>query len=312
MSVVWILCTGVGYLALLAVLLFFVHPKADPQWLQTIVNSVGLPLPVEIVPTVVATQRRAAQATFLSTAIGVVLATVGVLLAHVQAFPAIFFLGLTTTFLAIGIGSAIATVLLEDARHRGQVRLARLRSVGLADFRGTVERWTPRGIVVLALAAFSFRVAVSPGGIPSTPPFLFACAGAMVISLAISEGASRSLVKRGPPAVSAPELAWDDAVRARAFNPIALTPFYLGGYFNIASIASYSNSRSEAVVLAAQLSVGVELLFASGLRGWAILSAKAKHQQRFLRRLWLALASAPTVAAPTVAAPTAATAATQP
>lgn len=301
MSVLWIIGISSGFLVGTAFLLFIVRPKTNSQRMQVIVNTVGLPLTSEIEPTVAATLRREVRAGFLSIAIGISVAIVGMLVAHVHAVTAIFFIDFTTTLFAIGVGSAVATVAQEDARQKSQIRFARLQSVGISDYRAPLEQWLPRVFVVLALAVFAFRVVVASGGIGGTPPFLFVYAGAMLLSLAICEVASRLLVRRGQPAGSALELAWDDALRSCALNAIAIAPFYLGGYFTIASIAFYPISRSPVAVFAVDLSVCVELLFAAGLLAWVIAATARKPQQRYLRRLWPEFASGRGSATPTPA-----------
>jgi hypothetical protein len=286
MSDLWIVLVGAITLVFLAILFFVVRPINQKQRIQVVVNNAGIPLTTEIEPMVTGTLRREVRLGFASVAVGVGVATAGMILAGVHARGAVLFIDASAVLLAIGIGGVIGSVAQEDARQKSQVRFARLRSVGISDYRAPLEQWLPRIVIILALAVFAFRVAVGTGGIAATPPFLFVYAAAMLISLAICEIASRALVRRGQPAGSALELAWDDALRSRALNSIALAPLYLGAYFNIASIAFYSNSRSAAAVLAVDLSAGVELLFALGLLLWAISWYYRKPQQRYLRRLW--------------------------
>ena len=303
MSLLWIVAIGGGYLVFLAIMLFVVRPKLQSQRIQVVVNNAGLPLTREIEPTVAATLRREVRLGFLTVALGLVVATVGMILANVHGLGSIVFIDFSAVFLAIGIGSAIGTVAQEDARQKSDVRFARLRSVGISDYRAPLEQWMPRVVIALALAVFVFRVVVSPGGVGATPAFLFVYAAAMVVSLAISEIATRTLVRRGQPAGSALELAWDDALRSRALNSIALSPLYLGGYFSIASIAFYPGGRGPAAVLAVEVSAGLTMLFAVGLLVWAIASPSRKPQQRYLRRLWPEFLSAAAPATTPATAP---------
>ena len=275
-----------GYLIFLAFLLFVVRPRAKSRRIQLLVNAVGLPLTSELEPTVEATLRREVWVGFLSMAVALALASTGMILGGVHSTQQVFFIDFTAVLLAIGISSAIATSVHEDARQRREVRFARLTSVDIDDYRGWAQRWAPRVLVVVALAVFAFRVIVVPGGVAATPAFLFVYAGAIIVSLAIYEITSHTLLRRGQPAGSALELAWDDALRSRALNLIAIAPVYLACYFNIASIAFYPTSRSAGAVLAVQLSAVAEMLFAVGLLVWVIGTSSRKPQQRFLRRLW--------------------------
>ena len=286
MSNLWIVGIGAIFLAFLAFLFFVVRPKNLTQRIQVVANNAGLPLTAEIEPMVVGTLRRDVRIGFASVAVGVAIASAGMVIAGEHSPGAIVFIDMSAVLLAIGIGGVIGFVAQEDARQKSQVRFARLSSVGISDYRAPLEQWMTRVVIILALAAFIFRVVAGTGGIAATPPFLFVYAAAMLVSLGICEIASRALVRRGQPAGSPLELAWDDALRSRALSSISLAPLYLGGYFNIASITFYPNSRSAAAVLAVELSAGLELLFALGLLLWAISWITRKPQQRYLRRLW--------------------------
>jgi hypothetical protein len=237
-------------------------------------------------PVVVAAQRRGVRVGFASIAAGLLIAAAGMLVAHVGSLSEVVFVDFTAILISIGVGSAVGTVVREDARQKSQVRFARLRSVGVSDYRSAPERWAPRIAVLLALAAFVFRLIIAPGSLGGTPIFLLIYAGGMVLSLALCETGSRLLVRRGQPAGSALELAWDDALRSRALNGIALAPLYLGAYFNIATVAFYPPTRGDGAAVAVQLSSILELLFAACLFAWAIFAGRTKPQQRYLRRLW--------------------------
>ncbi len=286
MSDIWIFGVSGGFLALAAIMFFVVQPKTSPRRLQAVVNSVGLPLPPELLPVVVAAQRRGVRVGFASIAAGLLIAAAGMLLAHDGSLGEVVFVDFTAILVSISVGSAVGTVVREDARQKSQVRFARLRSVGVSDYRSAVERWAPRVVVALSLAAFAFRLVIAPGSPGGTPIFLFIYSGAIVLSLAFCEIGSRLLVKRGQPAGSALELAWDDALRSQALNGIALAPLYLGAYFNIAVISLNPPTRGDGGVIAVELSVILELLIAACLLAWAIFAGRTKPQQRYLRRLW--------------------------
>lgn len=302
MSILMILGFGLGYLAFLAILFFLVRPKTQRQRIQLLVNSVGLPLTTEIEPTVVANQRREVLVGYLGVVAGITIATAGMIIAGVRSPGQVFLIDFTLMFVCVGIALAVSFVVHEDRRQRGEVRFARLRAVTIDDYRAPLERWMPRIVVILAVAAFALRVILTPGTFGIAAAFLYLYTGLTVLSLVISEVASRALVKRGQPAGSALELAWDDALRSRALTAIAVSPFYLGIYLNIAAIALYPSSGSAAAALGVQIEAlvvvaGSVLILVSSLRSYS-----AKGQQRYLRRLWPDLVLTPAVTTPAASA----------
>jgi len=275
---------GVGYLVFLAFLLFVVRPKTQSRRVQLLVNSVGLPLTADIEPTIVASQKREVRAGFIGIAIGIAFASAGMIIARVGTPGQMFLIDFTSVLVFAGIAIAVATLARENRRQTSDVRFARLRAVNISDYRGPFERWVPRVVVILALGAFAVRVALTPGTFGLAAAFLYLYAALMVVSLAISEFAGRLLLKRGQPAGSALELAWDDALRSRALTAISVAPLYLGMYFGIAAVALYPSSGSASDALGVQIEavaviVGAGLLLASAI-------ASLRPQQRYLRRLW--------------------------
>jgi hypothetical protein len=301
MSDLMIVGFGAGYLVFLAFLFFIVRPKTQRQRTRLLVNTVGLPLTSEIEPIVVSSQRREVRVGYLGVAVGIAIASAGMIVGRVTSPGQVFLIDFTLAFVCVGIALAISSVVYESRRQRGDVRFARLRAVTLSDYRAPLERWLPRIVVVLALAAFAARVILTPGTFGISAAFLYLYAALTVVSLVICEVASRALVRRGQPAGSALELAWDDALRSRALTSIAVSPFYLGSYLNIAAIALYPSSGSAAAALGVQIEAlvviaGSVLMLVSALRSYS-----AKGQQRYLRRLWPEF-TAPAASATTAAA----------
>jgi hypothetical protein len=286
MSTQLILGFGAGYLVFLAFLLFVVRPRTQARRIQLLVNSVGLPLTAEIEPTIIENQRREVRVGFVGIVIGVVAASTGMLIARVSSPGEIFLIDLTLAVVAVGIALALAAVVHEDRRQKRTVRFARLRAVTMDDYRGGIDRWMPRIVVVFTLAAFAFRVILTPGTFGISAAFLYLYAILTVVSLAFCEIASRLLIRRGQAAGSALELAWDDALRSRALTSIAVAPFYLGLYFNIAAIALYPSSGSAAAALGVQIEALVALLASGVLLATSVRALGTNARQRFLRRLW--------------------------
>lgn len=297
MSVVQIVGFGAGYLVFLSFLLFVVRTKTQRQRIQVLVNSVGLPLSSEMEPIVIANQKREVRAGFVGIVIGVVAASVGMILAGVTIPGEMFLVDFTSIIVFTGITIAFSTLIREHRRQDSGIRFARVRAVGIADYRDAFERWMPRIIVALALAAFALRAALSPSAFGLTAAFLYLYAVLTVVSLAISEVASRVLVTRGQPAGSALELAWDDALRSRALTAISVAPFALGSYFGIAAVALYPSSGSASDAFGVRAEVLVVFAACALLLVSAIRSGLTKTGQRYLRRLW------PELLAPVAAVP---------
>ena len=286
MPVIQIVGFGAGYLAFLAFLLFIVRPKTQRQRIQVLVNSVGLALTSEMEPIVIANQKREVRSGYLGIVVGVAVASAGMIAAGVTRPAEMFLVDFTSIIVFAGIAVAVSTLTREDRRQKSGKRFARLTAVGIADYRDAFERWMPRIIVILALAAFELRAILTPSTFGLTAAFLYLYAALTVGSLAISEIASRLLVTRGQPAGSALELAWDDALRSRALAAIAVSPFVLGSYFGIAAAALYPSTGSAGDALGVRAEALVVFVACALLLISAIRSVVAKTGQRYLRRLW--------------------------
>jgi uncharacterized membrane protein (DUF485 family) len=290
MSTLWILCVGVGYLALYAVLLFVARPRSAAGRLDKVAGSVGLPVSAEIEPTVRSTENLQIRVAFISIVIGLIAATLGMFVGHTGSVVQMFWIDFTISIAAASLGSAIATLVHEDSRQRVQVRLARLRAVSIVDYRAPLEQWLPRIAVAVAVVGFIVRIAVDPGGASGVPPFLYVYAVLMVATLVICEIAGRVLVRRGQPAGSAIELAWDDALRSRALSAIAVSPFFLGAYFGFVTLAFYPPTHSAGSAPGSIVEISLDLAAAILLLAWGVIAMATKPQQRYLRRLWPELA----------------------
>jgi len=190
MSVVQIVGFGAGYLVFLSFLLFVVRPKTQRQRIQVLINSVGLPLSSEMEPIVIANQKREVRAGFVGIVIWVVAASVGMILAGVTIPGEMFLIDFTSIIVFTGITIAFSTLIREHRRQDSGIRFARVRAVGIADYRDAFERWMPRIIVALALAAFALRAALSPSAFGLTAAFLYLYAVLTVVALHPSSGSA--------------------------------------------------------------------------------------------------------------------------
>jgi hypothetical protein len=286
MSTFTIVAIGVGYVVFVGFLLLVVQAKNRTQRVNRIAHSVGLPLTVEIEPTVRRTLRVGVRIGFTSIVIGAALATAYILLAHINSTLQMFWIDFTGVMAGIGIGSALATFTGEDSRQKSSVRVARLQTVTLSDYRSAFDQWAPRIVVVVSLLGLALRGAIYPAGYGSVPVFLWIYASVTVASLAIYEVATRALLRTGQPANSALDLAWDDALRSQALAGIATMPIYLGAYLGLPAFAFYPPTHVGATALGSQVESVFQLVGIALLLVWLGASIATKSQQRYLRRLW--------------------------
>jgi hypothetical protein len=286
MTIYWVVGIGIAYLVLCTVLLLVVRPRVPAQRIQVIARHVGLPVSAELEPTIRTTQRGELRTIVVVVTLGIVAATVGMLIARIDLPGQIFWIDFTATIATLGIGSAIGTVRREGQRQQGDVRVARLRAVSLSDYRSPYEQWMPRIIVALALGGLALRGAVDPSGFAIVPVFMWVYAAITLASLLLSEFASRAIIRGGQPAGSELELAWDDALKSRALNSIAMAPIYLGAYFGVGTVAFFPPTHTGPTADAAQLEIGLGFVAVVLVLIWAGIAVVSKPQQRYRRRLW--------------------------
>lgn len=286
MSTFAIIAVGVGYLVFVGFLLFVVQAKSRTQRVNRIAQSVGLPLTDQIEPTVRRTLRVGVRIGFTSIVVGVALATAYVFVANTNSTLQVFWVDFTGVMAGIGIGSVMATFTGEENRQKSSVRVARLRTVRVSDYRSPFDQWVPRIVVVFSLLGLLLRGAIYPEGYGSVPVFLWIYAGVTVASLAIYEVTSRALLRTGQPANSPLDLAWDDALRSQALASIAAMPIYLGAYLGIVAFAFFPPTHEGATALGSQVEAVFQLVGSALLLVWVVASVATKSQQRYLRRLW--------------------------
>lgn len=291
MSTLVIVAIGAGYVLFVGFLLLVVQSKNRTQRVKHIAQSVGLPLTPEIELAVRRTLRAGVRIGFASIVIGVALATAYSLVGHIDSVLQVLWVDFTGVIAGIGIGSALATFAGEGKRQKGSIRVARLQSVTLADYRSPFDQWVPRVVVVVTLLGLVLRGAIYPEGYGSVPVFLWVYAGVTVVSLAIFEFTSRALLQTGQPANSALDLAWDDALRSQALAGIAAMPVYLGAYLGIAAFTFYPPTHEGATALASQVEAVSQLVGSALLLVWVGASVATRSQQRYLRKLWPDLAA---------------------
>jgi hypothetical protein len=219
-------------------------------------------------------------------ALGVTLATVYDLLSHIDSSLQVFYVDFTGVIAGLGLGGTIAAFAHETNRQKGSVRLARLNAVSLSDYRSPFEQWVPGAVVVLALLGLAARGAIYPRGYASVPVFLWIYAAVIVVTLVISEVASRALVGSGQPARPELDLAWDDALKSRALASIAATPTYLGAYLGLVAYAFFPATHQGATALGSGIENVIQMVALVLVLVWIGTSVATTSHQRYLRRLW--------------------------
>jgi hypothetical protein len=187
-------------------------------------------------------------------------------------------------------GSAVTALRSHSHRDPNQPRLARARVVTLADYVAPLERTGAYVVVALAVATTLTFVAAS-GVIRAEPlPWLSGpgiLAALAVASLVLFEVAGRRILRKGQPAGSPTELAWDDALRSQRLRSLVTAPLILGAYCTFASLASMSMAFTQAGNR--PLAVGfatANLAFIATAVVILIIALITRPQRFFLRRLW--------------------------
>ena len=203
------------------------------------------------------------------------------------------------------LGTALASV-LQPARQPDRLRVARSRSVGLADYIGGLERNGARilatlgvlgGIATLLLGWFDVvRFALEP----ASGARIALCAFT-ALALVAFEVLGRRVVGRPAPAGSPRELAWDDALRAATVRDLAGAPTVLGLFASAAValdiILMVAAPGSANQTLVTVIAVGAATAFLAGTI-IAIVAIVPKPQQHYLRTLWAGVPPSPSPAVP--------------
>ena len=306
-----------GFLILSTVVLFILTfvPGYRAASVRMQARTVGLALPAGQAPALETNFAGRSRASSLGALVGTVLAVAGLVSGVIptQDPPALG--GVAETWLIIGgfyvgmgVGAALRALTVRTPSPTGE-RYARPGAVDVRDYLAPIDRIGSRvavaaGLLVLVIAGI---VSFSAFGMtPANPAFsiggLVVLLG--VVSLVVSEIATRRILDRAQPAASPEALAWDDAIRAITVREIVTAPMSLGVWGSLAIGISLTDSYSVGNQWPAGLIVVnvLVLLIAAGILGAATYSIASRPQQHYLRRLWPDVAAASTSAAPTVSA----------
>ena len=191
------------------------------------------------------------------------------------------------------LGATIALLVAEQKRDRGILRVARTKAVVVADYVPSIQSVLVRVFVALAVIVFAadcwLAASVSPNFLSIVSGLL---AWLSVVTLIIYEFESRRLIRRGAPAGTPLELAWDDGLRAYALTnlngTVGLIPLYSLIAYDTLSLNStgiYSNPLFPVFtgLFPVVATVGILMLI--------VFMTRVRTRQHFLRRLWPDLAA---------------------
>jgi hypothetical protein len=181
----------------------------------------------------------------------------------------------------LAVGSALAALRTRPVVPEGE-RVARSGAVGLDDYLAPVDLAGSRiavaiGVVVLVISHIA-GLGLTVGGVVIITS---------VIALVMFEVLARRILERALPVGASAELAWNDALRARAMRDIASAPMCLGAWGALAVIITLATA-TDGLIFAA---TGGVLVFAATFAA-AAFSIATKPQQHYLRRLWPDVAAA--------------------
>lgn len=187
------------------------------------------------------------------------------------------------TILGLSIGATVSALSTKPVIPEGE-RFARSGAVELEDYLAPVELIGARVAAAVSAAALIVAgILLASGMIVVTPALIV---GAIVITLGLAglvmfEIVVRRILDRALPVGSPAELAWNDALRARAMRDSASAPLCLGTWGTLALLLAIGATGSLTVIAG----VAAVVVFITILAA-AIVSIATRPQQHFLRRLW--------------------------
>ncbi|EYR62382.1 hypothetical protein N866_09010 [Actinotalea ferrariae CF5-4] len=296
--------TGVLVVALVWLLLAaqLGRRAADPRRAlaaaHALARTVDLALAGPTESAVVARCRARDRAAAIGMAVGVVVAAAALLATR----PDQIVLPVIVTALAGGIGAAAGQGFVAW-KESGvtvppeEVRIARTSTPDVADYVAPLERGSaavaaaaPAG-ALLALGA-STRLGGDLPGMPWAPAVVLACLP--VVLLVLAQVAGRRLVARPQPARTTLELAWDDALRARALRD--LVGVVVAGGAGLAFVAIWlASGRADGgwpANVAVGVTSGLTIALSTALAVGALAGLVVRPERHVRRALWPASASA--------------------
>jgi pimeloyl-ACP methyl ester carboxylesterase len=253
----------------------------------------GLEVPDGFEPTIRAGVEARRVGAPIGTGISVAIATVLILLTPNLSLLATWWCLFGAYLVGASLGSTAATLIAEQRRDRGAVRVARINAVSVGDYVSLLQTNLVRIFVALAVLAFAadgwLAISVSPRYLSVVSGVI---AGLAVVTLGVYEVVSRQLVARGALAGTSAELAWDDGLRSYALTNLSGTVGLLPLYSLIAYDTLLINSAGIGSNPLFPVFTGFAPIAATvGILALVVLMTRVRTRQYFLRRLWPELAS---------------------
>lgn len=283
-------------LALLGFLLLLILSLSFTRWFTEraaykFATSVGIGLTDDLLPAVRARLALQQRGTALGGLLG--LGTAALLVLNETELARSTFGSLTFAGIAIAgmsVGNALTAVRPDSRGDADQPRLARAGAVSLADYIAPLEH--SGAFAAVALSVSTMFIFIIGSSVMHPAPLLWR-SGPLILaalsaaSLIVFEVAGRRILRRGQPAGSPTELAWNDALRAQRLRSLISAPLVLGAYGTFASLSATSTAFT--LIGGRPFAVG----FATANLAFTVIAVVVlimlwitKPQRFFLRRLW--------------------------
>jgi len=280
----------VGGVLIVTLGLSFSHRFSD-RTAYRFANSVGIGLTENYLPIVrsrlVAQERGTLLVGFVGLLIAIALLLDKPALAN-SPFGSLSLAGIMIS--GMSLGSALTASRSRSHDDPDRPRLARARVITIADYVRPVERvgtYIAVGLVVIATLVFTVVTAAVHSTTPSWVSGPGILAALSLASLILFEVAGRRIIRRGQPAGSSIELAWDDALRSHRLRSLVVAPLFLSGYGVFSSLFQLSSTSSAAGYRTLALAYSTAtMVLACGVIVIAVITLVTKPQRFFLRRLW--------------------------
>jgi hypothetical protein len=283
-------------LALLLALVLRTRPRLRRASLQRYARRVDLPLPSKRRDDTEHLLATRSLATDVGAITGVVAAAVWTATAQPPALEepswVLVLLGALFTGGAVGAGVSAA---LETGRRPtpGEPRVARATAATLDDYVAPLELHGGRIVAVLpTLTLVAAWAAASWSGRSDATAVPTGALGIALLSLGVvagSELAGRRLIGRPQTATTDLELAWDDALRARALRDLSTAPIAVGTYGTFGVLLALGDALQHGAFRDAAFG-GIGLLLVAAVVV-AVVSTSSRPHRHFRRRLWPDLAA---------------------
>jgi hypothetical protein len=168
-------------------------------------------------------------------------------------------------------------------------RLARSTASTASDYVAPLELWAGRAAALAPALALAFGLGLATAVDTVAPADLVNVGTVLAVvvglgALAMGEVIARRLLELPQSAGSTLELAWSDALRSRVLRDVVTAPLVIGLLGTLALLTAASGGVHDPLI--ANGLIGLVGLGIIGVAVIALVSAGARPQRHFRRRLW--------------------------